>query len=1383
MSGMKKRIVFLIAVLAAALSVVAATVTEADVRVAATKFVTADPVGSALFGGRTVSGIRDADDLWIVSLAPAGHVIFSGSDLVEPIVGFSPSDFVDPDPDSPACLVLDGARETSRAAEALGAGARNAKWAKLLEAKPRATLCAGPVVPDPEPIIVQPFLQSHYSQWQPYNDYCPVYDSSATADADYLSHRGRSPGGCVATAAALTFRHFRWPVRIDQNFQYDHSFTDTNGITTTFPIQFDGHLPLDWTSLDDSYDYYNHGTGGYDLRGSVVESLRYPIARLVLWADVMAHMWFKPNGSSAIDDSVVSIATSWYTRGTWVDVQSGADQVKADMLAGVPCQISLGEYNGGVRIRGHQVVAHGWAEDASSQYVYINFGWGGENDGYYNVADDFQAYQEKKAYVGCYPRAKPQIEPLPKVCGPNITLNWHFPDFYNNNLSGFSIAVSKTATTPTTFLDDFSASDGVSTDSDIYVATDADGDLLYSDYAAIGTYTYPKVLTLTSASVLTFKVRSYAAISSTLEIQAKFGGEDWQTISTPALESGFSTQSWNTYRVYLGRHGGGTAQFRVVRDWGGRYYIDDDDNRVDYGYVQVDDFQVTDILEQEAPTIYDVTALERNFVLPRLDDGTSYSFTVTPQISSALVEGETSDPISCVTAGNQRLPSPGEQSYHLENLSFSASDASGVWSYAYGEWGGLVDASSVRAPWACSITATLSGRITTSSSLSFQWSAYNWYGDGSDTVSAVFISESGSETEIWSISNSADISSRQNVNLSLSNFAGQSGRIRIAYSHSGSAYTSSGGVLYAPTLTNIQVPEVPQVEWSTVMQTDLGIPAILSVSNVVDGVAVSPIREGFFRECKYGEVTVFDVECSEHVENLNAYSSHLALVGERQVTTSRNIDSHTFRVSVDASGISAAQSRSRLILTLEAIDTNGTRTYKDLSLRFSGEDEMPSIDPLEITTSALSAATVGEPYVATLEASGGVAPYTWSVAISGYGESQQLNSFSLLGSDQGQGWKDDDECWDLSLPFNFPFYGSAYSKVWVNSNGTLTFDGYFADYDSDSTVLSQHPMIAVLWKDLRTNDGDIYVERSSEAVTIQWSGKYYSNNPSTVSFSATLYADGTIRLCYGAGNDSGGMIGISSGNYNNPNYIISSASESGSMNNAQDIVFTPQMALPDGLSLSSGGVLSGTPAASGVEAVTVFVTDGAGTKAGRTFNLTIEAAAEPPSPPVVSPSTDPVIACESSADADGLADLINAAKETCIKAPEAAGLPDAMAAVYANFFDACASGNNVVIELNAAGTNALATAATNVAAQIAANLSTVAATPVAMEVNVSNAQPGFYYSVVYDNDLRTLGASAGGEGQRALANVNGSVALPIPQKKENATAGFYRVKVSVRATD
>ncbi len=52
-------------------------------------------------------------------------------------------------------------------------------------------------------------------------------------------------------------------------------------------------------------------------------------------------------------------------------------------------------------------------------------------------------------------------------------------------------------------------------------------------------------------------------------------------------------------------------------------------------------------------------------------------------------------------------------------------------------------------------------------------------------------------------------------------------------------------------------------------------------------------------------------------------------------------------------------------------------------------------------------------------------------------------------------------------------------------------------------------------------------------------------------------------------------------------------------------------ALPAGLSLSPGGVLSGTPTTPGVESVTIFVTDDVGTRTGRTFNLTVESEVEP----------------------------------------------------------------------------------------------------------------------------------------------------------------------------
>ena len=1223
----------------------AAPVVEDDVRTAATKFVAADPVGSAVFSGRTVAGVRDADGLWIVSLSPSGHIIFSGSDLVDPIVGFSLTDFADPDPESSAFAMLDGARKTSLAAETSGAESRHAKWVKLLEKKSRFSLLANPVEPKSEAIIVPPFLQSQYNQWQPYNDYCPLYDSRLDTDV----YRGRSPCGCVATAAMQVFRHFKWPVRIDQTLQYDHDFTGTNSVTTKFPIRFNGQVPFDWNRFDNAYA--DKGSSGFDLRGFVDESMRYPIARLALWTDVMAQMEFGADGSSANYNNIAAGVADWYTPGEWVKVEEGAERLREHMVAGVPCQVSLGHQVENEQRKGHQAVASGWAEDLSSdsQYVYLNFGFGGQNDGYYNIAESFQEYEEKEVYVGHYPRAKPQLEPLPKVCGPNITLNWHFPDFYNNNLSGFTVAVSKTATEPTTFLDNFSASEGISTSDGLYVGMDGtygyDGKLLYAASNTVGTYTFNGSRTLTSASVLTFRLLSRFANWTTYEIQASFNDGEWETISTPALELATEVgnnqwqapaPSWRTERLYLGSHGGQTVRFRVVKGKTSTSYFP-------AGRILLDDFQVTDVLEQEPTAVYDVLAPERNFELPMtLEAGASYSFTVTPEftvapeISGALVEGETSDPISVVVAGNQHVPIPSEQVYHLEDHSFSASDANGVWSYAYGQDGAVEGSSSVRAPWDCSITAILPGAITTDSSLSFQWSAYNYYVNASDTLSAVFINESGSETVIWSIPNSANTSDKQTVNLSLSNFAGQRGRIRIFYTHSGSAYASDGGVLYAPTITNIRVTEVA---WDEVVRTDLGMPEILSVSNVVDGVAVLPVREDFFWDCRYGETNAFDVVCSEYVTNLMAYSSHLALVGDKQVTTSC-IGPNTFRVFVDASGIGEAQLRSRMILTLEAIDENGTKAYKDLSLRFSAEDvAAPVFDPpsclfYPTTNVAITCATQGATIRYTLdgtEPTESSMPYKGPIAIAddavitakawadgmnpSAARSETYTYDATQGVPKGDFFADpiiisgasgtrvvkDNSAYTVEPdePRHTPW--DQYQTIWYEwtapGSGPVEF---VARFFNDQWGFS--PMLAV------------YTGDSLSSITrITFDDDYDEDRVAIINFPATQGE--TYRIVGMAwNNEVSGTFKIEwsflevttsvlpPATFNVP-YNVTLEASGGVAPYAWS---SPATTLPAGLSLSSNGILFGTPTASGVETVTVFVTDSAGARVGKTFNLEIK---------------------------------------------------------------------------------------------------------------------------------------------------------------------------------
>ncbi len=924
-------------------AVSAATVTESEARAAASAFVAADPVGSAVLCGRTVSTVYKRDGLWIAVLSSSGHVILSGSDLADPIVGFSTNDFAEPDPDSPAYAYLAGISASLAAQESNG-GVRHARWNRLLGGGTRLRLMSADIE-SPATIVIPPFLQSHYNQCQPYNDYAPVYESSTN---NLNSYRGRCPCGCVATAAAQGFRHFRWPARMDRVESFNHSFTDTNNVETTFTIRFDGHLPIDWDALENDYtnkvsvcvtNYYPGGyswgwKSNYDLRGAVPESVRYPIARLVMLADVLAHMSFESDGSSANYGTVAGNAADWYTPGTWVSPDDTC--VPDDIANGVPVQ---------VRIPGHAVVGHGWATDGDKTYIYLNYGWGGSNDGYYNIAGSLL----QKVYVGHYPRAKPQVDPLPKVCGTSLALNWYFPDFYTNRLSGFTVSISKTATTPTTFLDDFSASSGIPSSSAIYVGTDSngyDGNLLYTTAGSAGTFAFPVAYTLTSASVLTFNILGYYTFGAVYEVQASFNGDDWVTICAPPLpETGNS--GWGTERVYLGGHGGESVKFRIRNSRSaGTYYPS--------GKILLDDFMVTDVLVPIAPETQSVGKAVRSLALTGLTTGATYSFTVTPNISGALVDGEASESVSTSIAGTRNTPIPGEQTYSSTDLSFSTSDTSGTWSYS----GTAVDDTSVGDGWNCSIACSAPGSLTSTSTLAFDWTANDYYGiyngaDSYDVLSATFKASDGTENPIWCITNTSAKTSRQQVSCNLATLSGQSGKIVISYSHKGGGY-SRGGVIYAPQITNVLVPSVPAVAWETETLIALGTPEIRSVSSVA---------EGFYGECGLG-TTTFSVTCSENVTSLQALPSHLALVSDNDVTVTSQGNGR-FTVSVRPSGITEDNLRSRMILTLAATDANGTTAYKDLSLRFAPTEAVAAVT---VTAQATSGAELTA-----------VIPHTWFV--------------------------------------------------------------------------------------------------------------------------------------------------------------------------------------------------------------------------------------------------------------------------------------------------------------------------------------------------------------------------------------------------------------------
>ncbi len=260
--------------------------------------------------------------------------------------------------------------------------------------------------------------------------------------------------------------------------------------------------------------------------------------------------------------------------------------------------------------------------------------------------------------------------------------------------------------------------------------------------------------------------------------------------------------------------------------------------------------------------------------------------------------------------------------------------------------------------------------------------------------------------------------------------------------------------------------------------------------------------------------------------------------------------------------------------------------------------------PLEIHPVTLATGKSGEAYSQTFSVQGGKGPYSWAVFREmDYSESRRDSEW--IESGDAKGWQYDDRCWELELPFEFKFYNKGYRKAFVNSNGTITFDSSFSGYSESVSTLKSKTMIAALWTDLTTGTGDIFVDSSSNAVTIRWQGSYWSGGE--VNFAVTLTKDGQIEIRYGRGNTRGGVIGISAGD--GEHCLVSPFSQYGSMNNAGTLVFTT-FSLPSGLEFQPDGRIVGTPEQSGIYNMKVRATDSNGMSKSMEYELEVLAKIE-----------------------------------------------------------------------------------------------------------------------------------------------------------------------------
>ena len=130
---------------------------------------------------------------------------------------------------------------------------------------------------------------------------------------------------------------------------------------------------------------------------------------------------------------------------------------------------------------------------------------------------------------------------------------------------------------------------------------------------------------------------------------------------------------------------------------------------------------------------------------------------------------------------------------------------------------------------------------------------------------------------------------------------------------------------------------------------------------------------------------------------------------------------------------------------------------------------------------------------------------------------------------------DDDDFKLVELPFAFPYYGSSYDSLYVNSDGNLTF--VYPEASSLPRSYSRAAVgparIAPLFRDLDpSRGGSVRVAATAEALTVAWHTVPLFSETSLgdpQSFQVTIHQGGSIEFRYGEVDLPDAVVGLFSG--------------------------------------------------------------------------------------------------------------------------------------------------------------------------------------------------------------------------------------------------------------
>ena len=277
---------------------------------------------------------------YVVNFAPQGWVLVAADDAVTPILGYSPTGHFSTDrqPVNVQGWLNNYADEIVRVIQ-LKENVAHRDW-KELDKAPIASRAASDKV--------EPLIKVTWNQTGSYSKYCPSDDA------------GRAVVGCVAVAMAQAMSVAQWPEKPNGSYSYASSRYGN------MYIDYDKEPAYDWNAI-------LTGANGKD-----------DVARLLWHCGVAVDMDYGPDGSGTQSSYIAKALKRnfGYTESVtfyWRSSYSGdwKELIVNELKAGrAVC------YNGADLKQGYGHAFNLDGYDGNNMF-HVNWGWGGQNDGYF----------------------------------------------------------------------------------------------------------------------------------------------------------------------------------------------------------------------------------------------------------------------------------------------------------------------------------------------------------------------------------------------------------------------------------------------------------------------------------------------------------------------------------------------------------------------------------------------------------------------------------------------------------------------------------------------------------------------------------------------------------------------------------------------------------------------------------------------------------------------------------------------------------------------------------------------------------------------------------------------------------------------------------------